>query len=203
MSDLKFCTVCASNNNRSMESHKRLKDAGFNVSSFGTGSAVRLPGVSIDKPNVYPFGTPYEDIYQDLLSQNHKVYELSGVLRMLDRNRKIKHHPEKWHEGKSVFDFVFTCEERCFDSVCEDLLNRGGNLNKIVHIINVDIKDDDENAQIGGEGILELARALAESSEKSKTHQDSVPFEDKIMDILAEWQEKHPNLPLLYAPAYY
>lgn len=186
-----------------MESHKVLKDAGFNVSSYGTGSAVRLPGVSIDKPNVYPFGTPYDKIYKDLESQNARLFQSNGLLRMLDRNRKIKIAPEKWHEGRNTFDFVFTCEERCFDSVCEDLLNRGGNLNKIVHVINVDIKDDDENAKIGGKGILALATKLAEAAKKSKTDSNSEPFEDQIPDILTEWQESHSNLPLLYSPGYY
>lgn len=187
----------------SMAAHKLLKEAGFNISSYGTGSAVRLPGPSIDKPNVFPFGTPYDQMYKELEAQDPKLYQANGILRMLDRNRKIKKAPQRWHEGRETFDFVFTCEERCFDSVCEDLLHRGGNLNKIVHVINVDIKDDDENARAGGSGILELAKKLAEMSEASKTHKDSVPFEDRILDILTEWQERHSNLPLLYAPVYF
>lgn len=186
-----------------MESHKVLRDAGFDVHSAGTGSAVRLPGPSIDKPNVYPFGTPYEKIYKELMEQDPRLYRANGLAGMLERNQTIKPAPERWHDGRGVFDFVFTCEERCFDSVSEDLLHRGGNLNKIVHVINVDIKDDDENAKIGGQGILKLAARLTEASQKSTTHQDSVPFEDKIMDILTAWQEEHPALPLLYAPAYY
>lgn len=181
-----------------MESHKVLMDAGFDVSSAGTGSAVRLPGPSIDRPNVYPFGTPYERIYNELMAQDPKLYRANGLARMLERNQKIKPAPQRWHEGRGVYDFVFTCEERCFDSVIEDLLHRGGGLNKIVHVINIDIKDDDENAQIGGRGILELAKRLSEESKKY-----GEAFEDKMMDILTEWQEKHPSLPLLYAPSYY
>ncbi|CAM9014214.1 unnamed protein product [Wickerhamomyces anomalus] len=161
-----------------MAAHKLLKDNGFTVSSYGTGSAVRLPGPSIDKPNVYPFGTPYDQIYKELEAQDPKLYQANGILRMLDRNRKIKKGTTKMARG-------------------------GGNLNKVVHVINVDIKDDDENARAGGKGILELASKLAEASEASKTHKDSVPFEDKILDILTEWQEKYSNLPLLYAPAFY
>lgn len=194
---LEIATVCASNNNRSMAAHKALREAGFSVNSYGTGSAVRLPGPRIDKPNNYAFGTPYEQIYRELKAQDERLYRANGLLQMIDRNRQLKSAPERWHDGRLHFDLVVTCEERCFDSVCDDLLNRAANpaaANKLVHVVNIDIKDNAEEAAKGAAAILELVKSFQEAGEA---------LDDKVVDIVCDWQARYPGLPILHSAHFY
>lgn len=119
MGNLKFAIICASNQNRSMEGHCLLLKAGLDISSYGTGAQIRLPGITPEKQNIYSFGVSYDDIYNELIEQNLQLYTANGVLQMLDRNRKIKSHPERFQNTEKQFDIIFTCEEKCFDAVCE------------------------------------------------------------------------------------
>jgi RNA polymerase II subunit A C-terminal domain phosphatase SSU72 len=227
---LRFCTVCAMNQNRSMEAHLRLSLASYPVISFGTGSLVRLPGPSITQPNIYPFNTiSYENMFTELSTKDPRLYRANGLLNMLERNKGIKLTPERfqdWGPGiprvgekyaanrgsagteGGVVDVIITCEERCWDAVVENLLERGSPLNRPVHVINVDIKDNHEEASIGGRAIVDLADSLnavaREEREKSGEHGWEVQgesrrgFDARVPDIVADWQERWPNLPALW-----
>ncbi|KAL5341254.1 RNA polymerase II subunit A [Aspergillus crustosus] len=234
---LRFCTVCASNQNRSMEAHLRLSTAAspFPVISFGTGSLVRLPGPSITQPNVYNFNsTSYAQMYDELLSKDERLYRNNGILNMLDRNRNVKWGPERFqdwvpgvprvdHVSKGdkgalgteggVVDVIITCEERCWDAVVDDLMNKGSSLNRPVHVFNVDIKDNHEEALVGGRAILELATRLNEIATQEQklfgaegwengAGEARHSFDEKVPEVLASWQEKWPNLPALWTLAW-
>ena len=234
---LKFCTVCASNQNRSMEAHLRLSTAPshFPVVSFGTGSLVRLPGPSITQPNVYHFNTTsYTQMYEELFSKDERLYRNNGLLNMLERNRRLKWGPERFqdwvpgvprveHISKGdkgalgteggVVDIIITCEERCWDAVVDDLMNKGSVLNRPVHVFNVDIKDNHEEALVGGKAILELANRLNDAATWERQANGSQGWEDgsgearqsfdeKVPEVLAAWQEKWPNLPALWTLAW-
>uniref|UniRef100_A0A8I3NRQ2 RNA polymerase II subunit A C-terminal domain phosphatase SSU72 n=2 Tax=Canis lupus familiaris TaxID=9615 RepID=A0A8I3NRQ2_CANLF len=160
-SPLRVAVVCSSNQNRSMEAHNILSKRGFSVRSFGTGTHVKLPGPAPDKPNVYDFKTTYDQMYNDLLRKDKELYTQNGILHMLDRNKRIKPRPERFQNCRDLFDLILTCEERVYDQVVEDLNSREQETCQPVHVINVDIQDNHEEATLGAFLICELCQCVS------------------------------------------
>ncbi|CAO3586288.1 unnamed protein product [Absidia cylindrospora] len=154
---------------------------------------VRLPGPAIDKPNIYPFGTPYDQVYKELKERDPTLYTKNGILSMLDRNRNIKDAPQRWQEATGLYDVIITCEERCFDAVMEDIYNRGQIYNARTHVINVEIKDNHDEATLGGQAILELATMVEQSSD----------IDTDISNIIQTFVDTHPSFPLLHSVTYF
>ncbi|KAK2982181.1 hypothetical protein RJ640_009433 [Escallonia rubra] len=190
----RYAMVCSSNQNRSMEAHCLLKREGFEVSSYGTGTHVKLPGPSLREPNVYEFGTPYKHMYEDLRRKDPELYKRNGILPMLKRNLAVKTAPQRWQENATdgYFDVVLTFEEKVFDMVVEDLHNRDHVLLKPVLIINLEVKDNHEEAAIGGRLTLALCQEL-EATEN---------WEDSIDDLIIAFERQHRRK-LLYSISFY
>jgi len=190
--DLKIAVVCSSNMNRSMEAHARLKKKGFNVRSFGTGDKIKLPGPAINQPNVYDFGTTYESIYQDLAKKDKTMYKQNGILHMLDRNRKIKEAPERLQNTKEQFEVIITAEERVYDQVLDHFSLNGDQGETLVHVINIDIQDNQEEATIGAFLFHELSELLVMSED----------LDNEIDELLQDFEAKC-NRPILHSVLFY
>lgn len=183
---MNFAVVCASNFNRSMEAHKVFSQAGMQVRSFGVGQQVKLPGASAREPNVYAFGTPYSEIYADLKGKDTALYTRNGLLTMLERNMQLKTAPERWQLNSDVFDVVVAFEERVFDIIVEDMQSRGNMSMQPVLILNLDVKDNAEEASLAAPQALELCQMLAASED----------WETELEDILDRFQTKMGRRPI-------
>lgn len=220
VSMLKLAVVCSSNMNRSMEAHAFLAKKGYDVDSYGTGDKVKLPGPSADKPNVYEFGTSYEEIYQDLSKRDKPMYTQNGILNMLDRNRRIKRGPQRLQATKRQYDIILTAEERVYDQVLHHFAfgsgAEGGGVETVgtgegchddsgisvgggeggggqaVHVVNIDIQDNHEEATIGAFLFNELVSLLANSPD----------LDDEIDEIILQF-ERRCNRPILHTIVFY
>jgi len=177
--NLNIAVVCSSNQNRSMEAHSFLSKRGFKVKSYGTGTHVKLPGASHDKPNVYSFETPYDQMYRELAKKDPVLYKQNGILHMLDRNRRIKLCPQRFQdEHDEMFDIVITAEERVYDQVIEEMGRRDPESYTPVHVINIDIQDNHEEATLGAFQICDLCEKL----EKLEDLDDDITFSLEVFE---------------------
>lgn len=100
---------------------------------------------------------------------------------MLERNVKIKKSPERWFDHTTHHNIVLCFEDRVFDSVIEDFQARDTfTHDKSVHVINLNVKDNAEEAQRGAEQILKLCKDLGKSDD----------WENDINSIISKWEQE-------------
>lgn len=74
-----------------------------------------------------------------------------------------------------------------------DLSSRGQIHSKRTHVINVEIKDNHDDAALGGQAILQLVNAV----------NDSKDIDEDMTDIIHQFTADHPNFPLLHTVTYF
>ncbi|ELK23627.1 RNA polymerase II subunit A C-terminal domain phosphatase SSU72 [Myotis davidii] len=161
----------------------RRSKRGFSVRSFGTGTHVKLPGPAPDKPNVYDFKTTYDQMYNDLLRKDKELYPSESPFQdpsvvVCGTGIVLTHGGHLG--GGDLFDLILTCEERVYDQVVEDLNSREQETCQPVHVINVDIQDNHEEATLGAFLICELCQCI----------QHTEDMENEIEELLQEFEEK-------------
>lgn len=166
--------------NRSMEAHSFLKKKGYSIESFGTGEKIKIPGQSAKEPNAYPFGTSYEDIYTDLKTKDKALYTKNGMLHIMERNKRIKRGPERFQEAKSSFDIILTVAEIVYDQVLEHFEKAGNVTSQPVHVINMNVVDNPEDATIGAFLLCDLVQELSASED----------LDNDIEEIIQEFEGK-------------
>lgn len=130
---------------------------------------MKLPGPAQDKPIVFEFSTPYQQMYDVLKQQDEELYTSKGILNMLQRNSKIKERPQRFQDEKMPFDIIITFEERVFDIVIEDLNNRESITGEMVHVINLNVKDNHEEATLGAIEVLNLLTLVGDELSTNQT----------------------------------
>lgn len=82
---------------------------------------------------------------------------------MLDRNRRIKKCPERFQLCQERFDIIVTAEERIYDQVMEYMESKLAVYNQPVHVINIDIQDNHEDATLGAFLVCDLITIVNEN----------------------------------------
>eukprot|EP00924_Labyrinthula_sp_SR-Ha-C_P008178 snap_masked-scaffold_11-processed-gene-5.44-mRNA-1 protein AED:0.04 eAED:0.04 QI:0/0/0/0.5/1/1/2/0/223 len=195
---LHFGVVCSSNMNRSMEAHLQFQNADLPVYSFGVGNMIRLPnpgGRGAANQSVFSFGTPYERIRHTILKipNSRTWFEEKGILNMLNRNIKLKDAPERFQDTSTEdvmkLDVVFCFETRVFDILLEDLESRKIENYDPIYIMNLDVRDAADEAEIGAKIVLEVCQELNKVKDNIEEH---------VFDIIEKFEQKYDR-PILSA----
>ena len=136
---------------------------------------------------VFEFGTSYQIIKDKIVAQGEEDwYRERGLLGMVERNIRIKDAPERFQECNiqeiEVLDVVFCFEGRVFDLLVEDLEGREPQKFEPIHVLNLEVKDTPEEAEIGARIALELCEDLQKHSSN---------LEQALPEVVQEIEERY------------
>lgn len=132
---------------------------------------------------------------------------------MLDRNRRIKKKPEKFQHCTDRFELIITAEERVYDQVVEFMESRDPVDNQPVHVVNMDIQDNHEEATLGAFLICDMVAEVSERRQQltkffkiscclSKQMASSSDLDNDIDELLHEFESKNQR-PVLHSVHFY
>mmetsp|Transcript_18122 Transcript_18122/g.58609 ORF Transcript_18122/g.58609 Transcript_18122/m.58609 type:complete len:114 (+) Transcript_18122:123-464(+) len=94
---------------------------------------------------------------------------------MLERNMKCKPCPERWQDNKTeYYDVALTFEERVFEQVIIDLQSRPQVTLKPVLVVNLDVRDTNEEAKIAAPLALQLMEMLEAAGDDWESEVDNI-----------------------------
>ncbi|ELP88274.1 RNA polymerase II subunit A C-terminal domain phosphatase SSU72, putative [Entamoeba invadens IP1] len=158
--DQSIAVVCRSNQNRSTCAHRRLKQLGYNVSSFGTGQYTILPGPV--RNFRFQFGTPYKDI-KTMLSKDEMhidFFKKHKIFQMLDKNAILKSAPERFQETKKEFAIVISLDYQVFMDLLEYFDTRQQQTGDLCYVFNMNVVDQFDAAENGAMEVSEFLKLL-------------------------------------------
>jgi RNA polymerase II subunit A C-terminal domain phosphatase SSU72 len=187
-----------------MEAHLQLLQRGYNVSSYGTGTFMRLPLDRSGGQKTFEMdNATYQQALDWMKQQDEKLRNFfigDGIMKMMERNVKIKAGPQRWQNLETLhgrFDVVICLDDRVYEAVLEDISSReleDVDELKPMHIIFIEIGDNAVDSVIGGQIVAKLAEKLEKSP-----REDDVETIAKLVDEIAR---DHPQKAVLLQTVY-
>jgi RNA polymerase II subunit A C-terminal domain phosphatase SSU72 len=110
----------------------------------------------------------------------NKSYIKIGLIPMLERNASVKKAPQRFQDSNDPLDILICFDDRVFEQVIEDLQNRSVEYEKTLHILNINTKDNKDEAVKMAKNVIKLCTQIENSGD----------WENNITTHIEEFEKK-------------